>query len=108
VSFCPAATVDDVWEGEMVRATVNGIPVLLVHTCGELSAFLDRCAHQGVALSEGRLDGGVIVCRAHGWRYDARSGQGINPSSACLKRYPVRIEGSAILVDVSDEGARAP
>jgi toluene monooxygenase system ferredoxin subunit len=97
--------VEDVWDGEMCPTTVEGTPVLLVHVFGELAAFVDRCAHQGVALSEGRLENGVIVCRAHGWRYDARSGRGINPASVCLKRVPLRVEGGAILVDVSSEEA---
>ncbi len=64
-------------------------------------ALLDRCAHQGVALSEGRLEGATLVCRAHGWSYDARTGCGINPRSARVTRFPVRIEGGVVLVDVA-------
>src|SRR5918992_273112 len=30
----------------------------------------DRCAHRGVALSEGHLIDGCIMCPYHGWRYD--------------------------------------
>ncbi|GEM_PF-5941245 len=31
----------------------------------------DRCAHRGVALSDGYVVDGSIMCRYHGWRYDA-------------------------------------
>jgi toluene monooxygenase system ferredoxin subunit len=107
VTFVKAASRDDLWDGEMRAVTVAGARVLLVNVGGEVSAFADRCAHQGVALSEGRLEAGTIVCSAHGWTYDARSGCGLNPSSACLARFAVRTEGDAIFVDVGDGGDRA-
>jgi toluene monooxygenase system ferredoxin subunit len=79
---------------------VAGRRVVLVNEGGTPSAFADRCAHQGVPISEGRLQGGVITCRAHEWQYDARTGQGINPASARLVRYPVEIRDGEIWVDV--------
>jgi toluene monooxygenase system ferredoxin subunit len=85
----------------MCAVRVEEKRVLLANVGGEVIALLDRCAHQGVALSEGRLDGGTLVCRAHGWSYDATTGCGINPRSARLTRFPVRIEGGVILVDVA-------
>jgi toluene monooxygenase system ferredoxin subunit len=101
VSFRRAALCDDVWDGEMCAVRVEDRRVLLANVGGEVVALLDRCAHQGVALSEGRLEGGALVCRAHGWSYDARTGCGINPRSARLTRFPIRIEGGVILVDVA-------
>ncbi len=37
---------------------------------GAARALLDRCCHRGVQLSRGRLQGGVIACGYHGWRFD--------------------------------------
>jgi toluene monooxygenase system ferredoxin subunit len=104
VSFVKAATLDDVWAGEMRPVSVDGTRVLLVNVDGDVSAFADRCAHQGVPLSEGRFEAGTIVCSVHGWTYDARTGHGVNPPSACLARFPVRTEGDVILVDVGTAG----
>ena len=69
---------------------------------GRVQAFEDRCAHQGVPLSLGRLHAGVLTCGAHEWQYDARTGQGINPSSAKLSRFPVEIRNGEIWIDVDD------
>ena len=102
MTFCKAATLDDVWAGEKLGVVVGGRPLLLVNVEGTVCAYEDRCRHKGVALSLGKLDGHVLACSVHGWLYDARTGAGINPESAMLPRFPVRIEGNDILVDVTE------
>jgi toluene monooxygenase system ferredoxin subunit len=92
-------TTDDLWSGEMRAVTVAGQPILLVVVEGSVCAYHDRCVHQGVPLSEGRLEDGQIVCRAHEWRYDARTGRGTNPRDTRLRPCAVRLEGGLILVD---------
>jgi len=109
MAYRRACSVDDVWSGEIAGVIVEGVPVLLVRLEGELHAYEDRCAHQAVRLSEGRLarvDGvATLTCAAHGWTYDARTGCGINPPEARLRRLPLRVERGEILVDT--DGARA-
>ena len=100
-----AASVSELWDGEMQARSVGGKRVLLVHWEGRIHAYEDRCAHLGVPLSEGMLDKGVITCSAHHYQYDACTGAGINPRSVCLRRYPVRIDGNDIYVDLG-EGVR--
>ena len=105
MTFQPASTLTELWKGEMRGVVVEGRRVLLVHTDDGVRAYADRCAHLGVPLSEGRLEGCTLVCSAHEWCYDVRTGMGINPDGACLKAYPVHIEGDAVLVDVSNDAA---
>ena len=102
MSFVKATTLDDLWIGEKLGVVVGGRPVLLVNVEGTVCAYEDRCRHKGVALSLGRLEGHVLSCSVHGWLYDARTGIGINPESATLPRFPVRIEGNDVLVDVAE------
>jgi toluene monooxygenase system ferredoxin subunit len=98
--FRRAARVDDLWGGEMLGVTIDGQSIVLINIAGAIYAYEDRCAHLGMALSKGCLAGEVLTCFAHEWRYDARTGCGINPKKASLKAFPVRIEDDAIWVDV--------
>ena len=94
----------ELWDGEMQGHRVDGQRILLVKLDGRVCAYSDRCAHLGVALSEGELSGGVITCKAHHYRYDARTGCGVNPKSVSLRALPVTIEDGMIAVELG--GAR--
>jgi len=104
LSYRRAAALDALWPGEMLGVEIGGVKVLLVNVGGSVHAYEDRCAHQAAPLSKGRLQGNVLTCSVHHWCYDVQSGKGINPASARLRRFPVRIEEQQILVDVSDDG----
>ena len=102
MSLEKAADLDDLWSGEMVATEVHGSPVLLVRVGDTVHAYADRCGHLGLPLSRGTLTGTRLVCSAHLWEYDAVTGRGINPATACLHRFPVRIEQGVVLVDVEE------
>jgi toluene monooxygenase system ferredoxin subunit len=103
MTLCPVAPVDSLWSGEMLAARAGRFRVLLLNVEGEIRAYEDRCLHQGVALSEGRFDGSTLVCRAHGWQYDARTGQGVNPCAVHLRSFAVVIDQGRICVDLTEE-----
>jgi toluene monooxygenase system ferredoxin subunit len=103
MSFVKAASLDELWIGEKVGVVVGGCPVLLVNVEGTVCAYEDRCRHKGIALSQGKLDGHALTCAVHGWTYDARTGAGINPERTQLIRFPVKVEGNTIFVDVEGE-----
>lgn len=89
----------DLWVGEMRGVELGGCPVLIVRHEQGVAAYRDRCPHQGYPLSEGELSGGVITCRAHHHRFDAVSGDGINPPRPCLVRLKVALVAGAIAVE---------
>jgi toluene monooxygenase system ferredoxin subunit len=100
----PASTLDDLWDGDMTGCVLAGRKVLLVRMGEAVYAYEDRCAHLGVALSEGKLEGCVLTCGAHLYQYDVRTGEGVNPKSVRLTSLPVQIVDGTILVEL-DEGA---
>ena len=95
------ATMDEFWSGEMMAVECEGQPVLLVNVNGSIRAFADACPHLRTPLSEGSLAGNALVCSTHQWEFDANTGQGINPRTACLRSFEVHVEDGDILVDVS-------
>lgn len=99
--FKTACSLDDLWEGEMLEAEIDGTIVLVVWPeGGEVRAFQGICPHQDIPLSEGKFDGRVIMCRAHQWTFDGNTGAGVNPSDCRLAEYPVKIEGDTVLVAI--------
>jgi toluene monooxygenase system ferredoxin subunit len=99
MAFEIAAHLDDIWSGDMVSCQVGRHRVLLVRFGDAVHAYEDSCPHLGVPLSQGLLSGTRLVCGAHLWEYDAERGVGTNPPTACLVRFPVRIEGGRVFVD---------
>jgi toluene monooxygenase system ferredoxin subunit len=98
--FVPVARIGELPRGGKLGRVVSGTRILLVHLKGGIHAYEDRCAHRDVPLCEGTLDGSVLTCRAHDWQYDAGTGCGIDRPGVRLRRYPMQIEGSHILVDL--------
>ncbi len=101
MAFMKACTLDDLWQGDMDVFEIDGTEVLLVHTdTGQIHAVQAICPHQEVDLVDGELEGKVLTCCMHLWQFDVSNGNGINPTHAELAKYPVRIDGNDILVDV--------
>ena len=103
MTFRKLARVDALWSGEMMALEVDGRAVLLINNEDRIYAYDDACPHQRSRLSEGSLLGNALRCARHHWEFDVRTGHGINPRNACLKVFPVVVEGGDILVDI--EGA---
>jgi toluene monooxygenase system ferredoxin subunit len=93
---------DSLWPGELRAGVVAGKRVLVINVEGQLCAYRDRCAHLGLPLSDGTLDGHVLTCKAHGYRYDARTGAGIQPRNVCLQALPMRVEAGRIEVSLEN------
>ena len=107
MAFERVLPLDELWDGDMIGCIVGGHPVLVVRLGAEVFAYENRCAHLGVPLSEGRLDGPILTCPAHHYEYDARTGGGVRPVTVCLAAYPVQIVDGAVWVDVARPHRRA-
>jgi toluene monooxygenase system ferredoxin subunit len=105
--FLRVACLDDVWSGEMIVVAVRGVRVLLVNVEGQVHAYEDRCAHQGMSLVKGSLEGRTLTCSAHGWEYDACTGCGINPERTQLRTFPVKVVRDEVYVDVDARAGEA-
>ena len=99
-----ACAATDVTEGGALRVVVDGVPVALVRSNGEVYAIRDVCSHANVALSEGEVDDQTIECWLHGSRFDLVTGRPTGlPATQPVPVYPVKIDGEDILVAVQKE-----
>lgn len=79
---------------------VDGKGIVLFNLAGEVYALEDSCPHQGASLFSGKLEGPVVQCRAHGMRFDVRTGQMANGAGLCVKSYPVAIADGEIRLEL--------
>ena len=99
--FVKACALDDVTDGGALRVMIDGIPVAIVRSAGEVYAIQDVCSHANVALSEGEIEDQTIECWLHGSRFDLVTGRPTGlPATVPVPVYPVKIDGDDILVAV--------
>ena len=101
--FVKATTVDSVEDGGAVRVVIDGVPIAIVKSDGEIYAIHDVCSHANVSLSEGEIDEQTIECWLHGSRFDLVTGQPTGlPATQPVPVYPVKIDGDDVLVDLAN------
>lgn len=78
--------------------SAGGVDLVAVRTATGLRVFEGRCPHQGALLGEGELDGDVLVCRNHRWRFDTATGRR-DGGPQCLRACPSEVRGAELFVD---------
>ena len=74
--------------------------VLLIQSPKGLRAYRNACAHQGLPLDGGLLDGenGTLTCPWHGFQFDGESGECLSAPQCQLEPFPLRIVDGRIWV----------
>jgi nitrite reductase/ring-hydroxylating ferredoxin subunit len=98
------ATVDEakVREGSPVPVYPKGVGVLLVRLDGELHAIRNKCAHMACPLEGGLLEGPILTCPCHDWRFDVRSGEFLDAPELSIPVYATRVDDGKVLVDLTE------
>lgn len=99
-----AALSADLAPGRGITVTVGGRRIALFHdeTRGILATD-DTCPHEDASLGEGLFHAGRVICRRHGWIFDAASGACLNIPGVRLACYATRPAGDGIEVELPDE-----
>ncbi|MEP7151108.1 MAG: Rieske 2Fe-2S domain-containing protein [Nitrospira sp.] len=96
--YVTVAQVDEIPPGTCRTVQVEGIFLALCNVNGMFLAVDNSCPHAGGPLGEGALEGEVLECPWHGWRFNVRTGERPeNPeiSVACVE---VRVQGANVQV----------
>ncbi|HEX6211846.1 MAG TPA: Rieske 2Fe-2S domain-containing protein [Methylomirabilota bacterium] len=94
------AEVGEIGEGQARVVEVEGRTLALFNVGGTYYAIDNACAHRGGPLGEGDLEGPVVVCPWHAWRWDVTTGRNANNPAVTMTCYPVRVEGTSIFVEL--------
>jgi|YelNatPaOPRAMG01_1025707.scaffolds.fasta_scaffold467946_1 nitrite reductase/ring-hydroxylating ferredoxin subunit len=93
----------DLQEGKMKLIRAQGKPVLFIKQNGKLYVIDDRCPHMGCKFSNGSLDGDVVICPCHDWRFNLITGEYEEMPSYKLKTYPFKVEAGKIWVKLEED-----
>jgi 3-phenylpropionate/trans-cinnamate dioxygenase ferredoxin subunit len=100
IGYVRVAAVAQVPTGGRWLAFVDGRGIALFNVDGTVYALDDSCPHNGSSLVSGKLEGTVVTCRAHGLRFDVRTGRMRGVDGYCAKSYPVQVVEGNILVGI--------
>jgi nitrite reductase (NADH) small subunit len=95
-----AGSTTDVPPGEGRVVEAGGRTFALFNVSGAFYALDNACSHRGGPLGEGDLDGTVVVCPWHAWRWDVTSGANMNNPAVKMACFPVSLEGDQVWVDL--------
>ncbi len=108
LAWHPVGAAEDVPDGALRRVEAGGRAVCLGRVDGAWVAFDDTCTHQECPLSDGDLDGPIVMCPCHGSEFDVRTGDVLTPPALDpLPIFEIRERDGALEVRLSPSAAAA-
>ncbi|HET7343764.1 MAG TPA: Rieske 2Fe-2S domain-containing protein [Methylomirabilota bacterium] len=88
----------EVPEGQGRVVEVAGRTLALFNVGGTFYAIDNACPHRGGPLGEGDVEGPIVICPWHAWRWDVTTGCNANNPAVRVACYPVTAEGGSLFV----------
>jgi nitrite reductase (NADH) small subunit/3-phenylpropionate/trans-cinnamate dioxygenase ferredoxin subunit len=98
--FHTVCRVADIPEGEGKTVQVRGKLIAVFRHKGEYLAIDDCCPHMGASLAGGYVEGGIVTCPWHAWRFRLADGAWADNPRIKIGCYAVRVVGEEIQVEV--------
>jgi 3-phenylpropionate/trans-cinnamate dioxygenase ferredoxin subunit len=98
-----ACSLSDIPEEGAICVVLEGTPICVARSQGEVFAINDICSHADVSLSEGEVEDGHVECWLHGSSFDLRTGMPIAlPATKPVATYPVTVEGDDVFIKLEN------
>ena len=94
------AKITELQPGSCLSVEAESVGLALCNVNGTIYALDNTCPHAEGPLGEGCLEGELIECPWHGWRYNVRTGERPENPEIKIACYPVRIEDGLIWVSI--------
>lgn len=94
------AASEEIVEGKAMQFAVADERIMVCRVEGVLHALHAICPHRGAFLTQGSIQGNVILCPWHAWGFDVTTGEGITNPMSCVKTFDVREEDGRVKIDV--------
>ena len=100
--FQRAGSLRELRESGHVQTSIADQTIALRIAGDQVIAIQGECPHAGGPVGEGEIkpDCSAIICPWHGYEWDLSTGKCDEDPDLTLQRFPVRIEGDDILVEL--------
>ena len=101
---------DDLPVGTMKMIKVDGHRVCLVRTSDGLHAIDHACPHEGYGLTQGDLDGDLVTCAWHNWKFRVTDGVCVQGEEGVQTHHVAVADDGAVEVSINrpDPATRRP
>lgn len=86
--------------GGSIEKRIFARRIAVFNVDGKLFGIESDCKHMKASLKKGKVEGLVVTCPWHHWKYDLKSGQCLTVDKFRLKTYEVEIEDEYIFVKI--------
>src|SRR5216683_4677550 len=97
-NYVAVAGVEQLPPGRGTVVTIEDKDVALFNVNGTVYAIEDTCLHQGGSLGTSKLDGKIVTCRGHGWKYDVTTESTLNVPDYGVATYRVKVLDGKIMI----------
>ncbi|MCG6135356.1 MAG: NifU family protein [Nostoc sp. LLA-1] len=97
-TWVKATTIDQIPEFGILTGQIGKNSLILYRQSGEVTCYVNACAHLATPLDRGKLDNGIITCPLHGFQYKLATGECLTTPGISLQSYPVQIKGEKVFV----------
>jgi nitrite reductase/ring-hydroxylating ferredoxin subunit len=96
-----AIEADKLKEDSLKLVSPKGIGILLVRkSANEIYALSDKCPHMACPMHRGRLQGYILECPCHGWRFDIRTGELLEAKEIKIPAYEWKISENKVWLKI--------
>lgn len=86
--------------GSSLEKRILARRVAVFNVDGELFGIESDCKHMKASLRKGKVEGFVVTCPWHSWKYNLKTGQCLTVDKFKLKTYQVEVENGDIFVKI--------
>ncbi len=92
------AHLKEVPPGQSKVIKIGELGIALFNIEGAFYALENSCPHSGGPLGRGELQGRIVTCPWHQWRFDVTTGFSIDYPDEQVKRFEIKVEGDEIKI----------
>lgn len=98
-----ALEVAELEDGEKKALVIDSQRIALIRKTNEIFAISNKCVHMECPLSKGELEGYIIKCPCHDWRFDIRSGEFLDARELKISVYELKVFDGKIYLKMEGE-----